>query len=73
MKEVNYCHLLLGLMLASTHTHGVPIVTQQLQTQLVVTRMLVQSRASLSGLRIWCCRELWCRSQTWLGSHVAVV
>ena len=24
------------------------------------------------GLRIQCCHELWCRSQTWLGSHVAV-
>ena len=22
----------------------------------------------LSGLRIWCCRELWCRSNTWLRS-----
>ena len=28
--------------------------------------------ASLSGLRIRHCRELWCRSQTWLGSPVAV-
>ena len=26
----------------------------------------------LNGLRIWCYYELWCRSQTWLGSHVAV-
>ena len=26
----------------------------------------------LSGLRIQCCYELWCRSQTWLGSRVAV-
>ena len=24
------------------------------------------------GLRIWCCRDLWCWSQMWLGSHVAV-
>ena len=24
-------------------------------------RLRVQSLASLSGLRIWCCRELWCR------------
>ena len=32
----------------------------------------VQSLASLSGLRIWCCRELWCRSQMGLGSCVAV-
>ena len=28
--------------------------------------------ASLSGLRIRYCRELWYRSQTWLGSSVAV-
>ena len=28
--------------------------------------------ASLSGLRIQRCCELWCRSQMWLGSGVAV-
>ena len=28
----------------------------------------VGSLASLSGLRIWCCPELQCRSQMWLGS-----
>ena len=28
---------------------------------------------SLSGLRIWCCHELWCRLQTWLRSVVAVM
>ena len=28
--------------------------------------------ASLNGLRIWHCLELWCRSQTWLRSGVAV-
>ena len=35
-------------------------------------RMRVQSLASLSVLRIRCCRELWCTSQMWLGSGVAV-
>ena len=35
-------------------------------------RMRVRSLALLSGLRIWHCHELWCRSQTLLGSHVAV-
>ena len=35
-------------------------------------RLWVQSLASLGGLRIQHCRELWCRSQTRLGSHVAV-
>ena len=28
--------------------------------------------ALLRGLGIQCCREPWCRSQTWLESHVAV-
>ena len=32
----------------------------------------VRSLALLSGLRIRHCRELWCRLQTGLGSHVAV-
>ena len=31
-----------------------------------------RSPALLSGLRIRHCRELWCRSQTWLGSGVAM-
>ena len=35
-------------------------------------KMQVQSLASLSGLRIRSCYELWCRSQTWLGSQVTV-
>ena len=34
--------------------------------------MQVRSPASLSGLRIHCCPELWCRSQTQLGSGVSV-
>ena len=32
----------------------------------------VQSLASLSGLRIRHCHELWGRLQTWLGSGIAV-
>ena len=39
---------------------------------LVSTRMQVQSLALLRGLRIWCCRELWCRSQDYLGSGIGV-
>ena len=35
-------------------------------------RLQVQSLASLSGVRIRRCCELWCRSQTWLRSGVAV-
>ena len=51
---------------------GIPVVVQQIQIRLVSMRLRVRSLASLSGLGIWCCRELWCRSKTWLGSHVAV-
>jgi len=37
-----------------------------------IQRMQVRSLASLSGLRIRCCRELQCRLQMLLGSCVAV-
>ena len=36
-------------------------------------RMWVRSLPSLIGLGIWYCHELWCRSQTWLRSCVAVI
>uniref|UniRef100_A0A8C3W0J2 RNA binding motif protein 33 n=1 Tax=Catagonus wagneri TaxID=51154 RepID=A0A8C3W0J2_9CETA len=36
-------------------------------------RVQFQSLALLSGLSIWSCHELWCRSQTRFGSCVAVV
>ena len=35
-------------------------------------KLRVRSLALLSGLRMQHCHELWCRSQTWLGSRVAV-
>ena len=35
-------------------------------------RMQVQPSVLLSGLRSPCCCELWCRSQTRLGSGIAV-
>ena len=48
---------------------GVPVMAQWLG----IMRLLFQSLALLSGLRVWCCSELWYRSQqTRLGSHVAV-
>ena len=36
-------------------------------------RLRVQSPASISGLRIWPCRELWYRSQMRFGSGVAML
>ena len=51
---------------------GVPVVAWQLTTRLVSMRKQVQSLASLSGLRIRCYLELWCRSQTRLRFCIAV-
>ena len=42
------------------------------RTRLVSIRMLVRFLASLSGLRILRCCELWYRLQMWLGSGVGV-
>ena len=51
---------------------GVPIVAQQKWIWLESMRMQVWSQALLSGLRIWCCCEPWCRSKMWLRYDVAV-
>ena len=51
---------------------GVPIVAQWRRIQLGTMRLLVQSLASLSELRIQHCCELWCRSQTQLGFGIAM-
>ena len=50
----------------------VPIVAQQNQIRLGTMRLRVLPLASLSGVRIRCCCELWYRLQMWLGSCVAV-
>ena len=50
---------------AQRHSHCGSVVTNP-------SRSWVQSLASFSGLRIPHCHELWCRSQTWLRSFVAV-
>ena len=47
-------------------------MVQRKRIRLATMRLRVQSLASIGGLKIWCCHELWCRSQTWLGSGVAV-
>ena len=51
---------------------GVPIVAQKKWTWLEPMRMWVWSLASLHGLRIQYCCEVWCRSKMGLGSHAAV-
>ena len=47
-------------------------MAQWKQIRLGTMRLQVQSLASLSGLRIWRCHELWYGLQTWLASGVAV-
>ena len=47
---------------------GVHVVPQQKQIQLGTMRLRVRSLASLSGLRILHCPELWCRLKMWLRS-----
>ena len=51
---------------------GVPVMAQRKQIRLASLRMHVQSLALLSGLMINSCCELWCWSQTWLRSCIAV-
>ena len=47
-------------------------MVQWKQIRLGTMRLQVQSPALLRGLWIQHCCELWCRSQTWLGSGIAV-
>ena len=51
---------------------GVPVMAQWKQIRLGTMRLRVHPLALLSGLGIWHCHELWCRSQMRLGSCVAV-
>ena len=51
---------------------GVPIMAQWQWIWLASMRTQVPSRASLSGLRIWHCPELWHRLQLGLRSGIAV-
>ena len=51
---------------------GAPVVAQWKRIRLGTMRLQVRSLASLSGLRIWRCRELSCGLQTRFGSSIAV-
>ena len=50
----------------------VPNEAQRKRIRLGTMRLRVWPLASLRGLRIQRCRELWCRWQTWLGARLAV-
>ena len=47
-------------------------MAERVKNQSVSMRMQVQSLASFSGLRIQQCHKLWCASQMWLRSGMAV-
>ena len=53
-------------------TEDCPLWLSGKQTRLVSMRTEIRSLASLSGLRIQHCHELWCKLQTRLGSGVVV-
>ena len=59
-----------ALFLVKSVRQGVPIVVQQVKNPTLSVRTRVRSLASLSGLRIWRCCQLWRRSQMQLGSSV---
>ena len=59
--------------ISKSNLRGGSMVAQQKQIWLASMRTQVRFLALLSGLRIQHCRELCCRSQTQLRSHIAVV
>ena len=59
-------------ILLSFSSLGVSVVAQGERIRLETMRLQVRFLTSHSGLRIWRCHELWCKSQTRLGSGVAV-
>ena len=51
---------------------GVPVMAQQVKNPISIMGMRVPSLALLSGLRMWCRQELWCRWQMLFRPRVAV-
>ena len=59
-------------MLKKINKLGVPFMVRRLTSLARIHEDAGLILALLSRLRIHHCRELWCRSQRWLRSHVAV-
>ena len=68
----NFLNVHLPTVVIGNGRPGVPVVTQWLTNPTSIH----EDTGSIPGLaqrvRIWHCGELWCRSQTWLRSRVAV-
>ena len=78
LKKMNKIHIhtsIIAVMISiqlKNNISGVTLMVKQKQIQLGTIRLWVWSLAWLSRLRIKCCHELWCRSEKWLRSVVAV-
>ena len=72
LKCTSYHEIIVKILFKRIELAEITLVAQRKQIQLGTMRFRVQSLAWLSGLRIQCCHELWCRSQTGLGSGIAV-
>ena len=73
--QTHFCFIFQNYYLMYMINHflcRVSIVAQWCLIWVGTMRLWVQSLASLSGLRIWCCRELWCRSHVQLRPGIAV-
>ena len=69
LRVLYYRRVVVVYALLQIIPRGVSVVSQWLMNP---TRFQVPSLPLLSGLRIRCCLELWCRSQTRLRSRIAV-
>ena len=80
LELISECHFdghYLDLLLVSSVSFknlplGVLDVAQQVTKLTSIHEDAGPSLASLSGLRTWHCHELWCKSQTQLGSGIAM-
>ena len=66
-EKLEHCVLLMRVL-----NRGVLVLAQWEQIWLASMKTQVQSLASLSGLRVQHCCDLWCSLQTWLRSGIAV-
>ena len=71
-KEIIQLKSKIKLWLKNRQRREFPLRQSETRNRLVSMRMQVGSLALLCGSGIWRCHELWCRSQMWLRSCVAV-